>query len=181
MLEFAGEEFAADLGICDYADPIHHVYKHCQRHNMLVPAGLDERPHPLRPLPVDVKPEGTGDARRFQARIDAAPGWRPYYRRWVRAWDSPAPDTLVIRDEYALAQGAGVDFLWQTLLPCALEGETAVIRGERGIARIGIPPGCTARVEALPLVGGATQNRLAIHMPEKAGALEVRVLLEVTP
>ncbi|MHC4521199.1 MAG: heparinase II/III domain-containing protein, partial [Planctomycetota bacterium] len=56
VLEYAGQAFALDLGIGDYGDPIHLAYKHCQRHNMLVPVGTSERARPQNPLPFDVKP-----------------------------------------------------------------------------------------------------------------------------
>ena len=49
VLEFAGDTFAMDLGICDYGDPLSIPYKQCQRHNMLVPTGTTERPHPTNP------------------------------------------------------------------------------------------------------------------------------------
>jgi len=39
MLEFAGQAFATDLGVGEYDDPLHQLYKHAQRHNMLCPTG----------------------------------------------------------------------------------------------------------------------------------------------
>ena len=117
VLEYAGQAFALDLGIGDYGDPIHVTYKHCQRHNMLVPVGTSERTHPANPLPFDIKPTGRGDERMFHAQIDVTPGWNGAYKKWVRTWDSPSPETLTIRDEYELAQGDTVEFYWQTRLP----------------------------------------------------------------
>lgn len=177
VLEFAGQSFATDLGICDYGDPMSNVYKQAQRHNMLAPYGTPDRPRPLRPLPVDVGPAGEGDETRFYARIDATPGWGDFYKQWVREWDSPTPDTLVIRDEYELGRGDGVEFYWQTLLPCRLDGRTATIIGDKGIVTVTAPEGTSVRLEELPLHGGATQQRLTIRKEGVSGTLEVRVKL----
>jgi len=73
VLEFAGETFAFDPGSCDYSHPLAEELVHCERHNMLVPYGMPERPHPACPLPHDVKPVGAGDATAFRAEIDATP------------------------------------------------------------------------------------------------------------
>jgi len=177
VLEYAGETFAMDLGICDYEDPIHAAYKQCQRHNMLVPVGLSERACPQNPLPFDVKPAGRGDEKEFHASIDATPGWGSYYRTWVRHWDSPSPDVLVVRDEYELGKGTGVEFYWQTKLPVERQGHTAMIRGARGIVSVTAPADCTIRVEELPLADGAKHNRIAIHKEAIGGTLEVTVTL----
>lgn len=177
VLEYAGETFAMDLGICDYDDPIHAVYKHCQRHNMLVPVGMAERARPLNPLPVDVRPSGQGDERSFHARIDATAGWGDYYKKWVRTWESPSPDVLTIRDEYELAQGDAVEFYWQTYLPVEQAQDTVTIRGERGFATLSSPEDCTVRIDRLPLAGGAEHTRIAIHKPAPSGTLEITVHL----
>jgi hypothetical protein len=178
VLEYAGDTFAMDLGICDYADPIHAVYKHAQRHNMLVPVGTPERACPQNPLRVDVKPTGQGDEREFHASIDATPGWEGYYRKWVRRWDSPSPEEIVIRDEYELVKGTGVEFYWQTKLPVEQNDRTIVIRGQRGIATLSVPPDCTIRVEPLDLAGGDKHNRIAIRKDAVQGTLEVKIRLQ---
>ncbi|MCC6446041.1 MAG: heparinase II/III family protein [Armatimonadetes bacterium] len=177
VLEFAGDTFAMDPGTCDYSSPIADLVKNCERHNMLVPAGMPERPHPLCPLPVGVKPEGRGDTVAFCARIDAAPGWESYYRRWVRSWDSPSPDRLTIRDEYALSRGDAVEFYWNTCLKPHIEGRTVTIRGKRGTAVLEIPAGCSVRLDTLPLLGGDRQNRIVVRKESPEGVLEIRVRL----
>jgi len=177
VLEFAGETFALDLGTCSYTDPIHHQYRFCQRHNMLVPVGMPERAHPLCPLPMDVKPTGQGDETAFTARIDASPGWQGYYKRWVRTWESPSPDVIVIRDEYEVGKGTGVEFYWQTRLPVDVEGGAVRIRGKRGEAVVSVPEDCTVRLDTLPLMGGASYTRIAIVRGQPSGTLEVRVAL----
>jgi len=177
VLEFAGETFAMDLGICDYDDPIHNQYKQCQRHNMLAPVGMPERAHPQNPLPFDVKPAGNGNETEFHATIDATPGWEGYYKKWVRTWDSPSPDILVVRDEYEVAKGDGVEFYWQTNLSCAQEGHGVTITGARGTVRLNVPEDCQIRIDTLSLFGGKEQHRIAIRKGSPAGNLEVKVKL----
>jgi hypothetical protein len=180
VLEYAGQAFAMDLGIGDYGDPVHITYKHAQRHNMLVPVGTSERAAPQNPLPFDVKPTGHGDEETFRARIDATPGWNGYYRKWIRTWDSPSPETLVIRDEYELGKGSGVEFYWQTHLPVEKTGTGVIIRGDKGIAALTIPPDCSLRFDQLPLADGTTHTRIAVRKEAARGALEVTVRLRPT-
>lgn len=181
VLEFAGQAFALDLGICDYDDPVHAVYKHCQRHNMLVPVGMPGRAHPIRPLPLDVKPTGHGDDTVFHARVDATPGWASYYRKWVRTWGSPSPGVLVIRDDYALIQGDAVEFYWQTKLPVQQQGQSVVILGESGQVTLEPPAGCAIRIDQLALAEGETHHRIAIRKAGAEGSLEVKVRLGLRP
>jgi len=177
VLEYAGEAFALDLGIGDYDDPIHLLYKHCQRHNMLVPVGTPERAHPQNPLPFDVKPTGHGDEQAFHARIDATPGWSGYYKKWVRSWDSPSPETLVIRDEYELAKGTAVEFYWQTKLPVERRENSVLIRGIRGTVTLSAPRDCSVRIEKLDLADDEKHTRIAIRKDALQGTLEVTATL----
>lgn len=173
VLEFAGEPFAMDPGTCDYGDPLAGILKHCERHNMLVPFGMSERPHPPSPLNVDVKPQGQGDATAFEATINATPGWDGYYRAWTRTWRSPTPDTLVVRDEYELASGKGVEFYWQTMLPVMVDGRTVIIQGKRGAIALVTPEDCTVRVDELPLPNQKIQRRIVLRREAISGHLEV--------
>lgn len=179
VLEFAGETFAADLGICEYDDPIHYAYKSCQRHNMLAPVGTTERARPDNPLLADVKPTGRGSAKKFSARIDATPGWRGYYKKWVRTWESLSPERLIIRDEYELEKGDGVEFYWQTLLPCEQNGQTVTIKGRRGTVTITAPDDCAVRVETLPLAEGQEQQRIAVKKTGASGVLKMDIKLGI--
>ncbi|MBT7864712.1 MAG: hypothetical protein HN712_30680 [Gemmatimonadetes bacterium] len=176
VLEFAGDTFAMDPGTCDYSHPLAAVLKNCERHNMLIPYGMTQRPHPLCPLPHDVTPQGTGDSTTVRARIDLTPGWEEYYRRWTRVWDSPSPDRLSITDAYELIDGAGVDFYWQTRLPVTIDAERAIITGRRGRAQIEAPSGIVWELEQLPLLDGV-QHRLSLRQPGDAGTLTVQVRL----
>jgi hypothetical protein len=177
VLEFAGQTFACDPGTCDYSHPLSDILKHCERHNMLVPVGTATRPQPKNPLPFDIKPQGHGDARQFHAVIDATPGWEDYYKRWIRTWDSPGPDTLVIRDEYELAQGNGVEFYWNTAREVHVDGPTITLYGRRGSAIISVPPDCQVRVDELPMLEDESIRRIAICKSAPAGSLEVTVKL----
>jgi hypothetical protein len=181
VVELAGETLAFDPGTCDYSSPLAEIVKHCQRHSMLVPVGSVHRLRPASPLPGDVKPACTGDGCRFEARLDASTGWEGTYRRWVRTWDSPGPDTLVVRDEYEVQPGAGtgVEWYWQTEKAVEVRGRTVTVRGVRALARLEVPADCTVRVDELPLYGGRLQRRVAICRPDPAGSIEVRVSLSV--
>ncbi|HNS20596.1 MAG TPA: heparinase II/III family protein [Sedimentisphaerales bacterium] len=180
VLEYAGETFAMDLGICDYSDPTHAVYKHCQRHNMLVPVGTSVRACPQNPLPFDVKPGGQGDDQVFHATIDATAGWGGCYKKWVRRWDSSSPDVLVIRDEYELGRGTGVEFYWQTKLPVEQQGRTVIVRGARGTVTLTMPDDCAIRVEELALAEGDRHSRIAIRKDATHGTLDVVVRFSPT-
>ena len=152
ILECAGDSFALDFGVMDYANPVTDLLKQCQRHNMLTPWSDDERPKPQNPIPADAKPHGTGNATRFHATIDATPGWEGWFTKWHRTWDSPAPGQLVITDDWAVDKGRGVIFHWTTRLPIRLEGRRVVIQGCRARAEFDLPEGVEAVVEQLPLM-----------------------------
>lgn len=63
ILELDGKTFARDPGIRRYDNPMTIVLKTCQRHNMLVPIGTDERAHPENPIDRSVEIEAEGDNR----------------------------------------------------------------------------------------------------------------------
>ena len=176
VLEHAGETFALDPGMGDYSNPQHLQLKYCQWHNMLLPYGTAERPAPQNPLTPDVKPVGVGDARGFSARLNVTPGWEGWYRKWHRSWSSSQPDALTIRDEWELAQGEGVEFLWQTRLRATLQDGRVLLKGKRGQAILKVPPGCEARVEQ-DVGPMGVHHRVVFRNPAKAGTMEVVVQL----
>ncbi len=179
VLEFAGETFAMDPGTADYSRPLSGVLKQCQRHNMLTPFGVAERPRPANPIDVDVKPEVDGDDTRFSARIDVSPGWERYYRRWTRSWSSPTPQVLVVTDEYELVRGSGVEFRWQTELDVEIDGTCAKISGRNGVVRLDGPEGCALRVEEHALPGERRQRTIVFSRDGAVGRIEVRAELVV--
>jgi len=152
ILECAGDSFAADFGVMDYANPVNELLKQCQRHNMLTPWSEDERPAPQNPIRHDVKPAGHGDAHTFHATMDCTPGWEGWFTRWHRTWNSPAADTLTITDEWAVARGEGAIFHWTTPLPMVLQGDRVIITGRRATAEITLPADVETQIDHLPLL-----------------------------
>ena len=199
VLECAGDSFAFDFGVVDYANPVTELLKQCQRHNMLTPWSDDARPQPKNPIFADIKPLGSGDETKFHAKVDLAAGWEGWFERWTRSWDSPAPDHFVITDEWAVAQGKGVIFHWTTPLPMRLEGDRVIIEGRRATAQILIPAGVQAQIDHLPLQDprrtaveqdrrdiiqfgwklAETQPRLTLRQAGKSGTLQIEILLEL--
>jgi hypothetical protein len=197
ILECAGDSFAADFGVMDYANPVNELLKQCQRHNMLTPWSEDERPAPQNPIRHDVKPAGHGNAHTFHATMDCTPGWEGWFTRWHRTWDSPAADTLIITDEWAVARDEGAIFHWTTPLPMELQGDRVIITGRRATAEITFPADVEARIDHLPLFDprrraideqrrefiqygrphAETQPRLTIHQRGANGRLVVSVRL----
>jgi hypothetical protein len=189
VLEFAGDTLACDPGTTDYSSPFAIALKHCQFHNMLIPFGTRERAHPASPLPVDIRPVARGTKTRFEAEMNLASGWESYYRAWRRRWMSPSPDRLIIRDTYALREGEGVEFFWQTRLPVTVSGCTFTVRGRRGEAVVTVSEGCTVELERItlpgefPLEGGPVKqmkhHRVRIRRRGRNGAIEAAIRLFV--
>jgi hypothetical protein len=129
--------------------------------------------------------------------MDLTGGWEGWFSRWQRTWDSPAPDTFVITDEWAVAQGRGVIFHWTTQLPMRLEGNRVLIEGRRATAEITLPAGVEAQIDQLPLQDPRrtaveqgrrdliqfgwklpeTQPRLTLKQAGRSGTLRVTVRL----
>jgi hypothetical protein len=202
VLEFAGDSFAKDFGICDYSNPLANVMKHCQRHNMLVPCcDTGARPMPQNPIFADITPHGHGDETSFHATMELAAGWEGWFTRWTRTWDAPTPADLTITDNWALEKGDGVVFHWTTPLPISLDASNrrAIIEGRRGRAVLTWGEGIEAAVEALPLEEPVwkdvlrerkegylvttllpeTQPRLSLTQHGHSGKLTVQVKLEL--
>ncbi len=197
VLECAGDSFAFDFGVVDYANPITDQLKHAQRHNMLTPWSDDVRPKPANPIHVDIKPQGSGDATRFHASMDLRAGWDGWFERWTRTWDSPTPDVITITDDWAVAQGRGAVFHWTTRLPMRIDGNRVLIEGRRATAELTFPAGVEAQLDYLPLqdprrtaveqdrrdivqfgwAHAETQPRLTLRQPGRSGKLNVTVRL----
>jgi hypothetical protein len=182
VLEFAGDSFAMDFGVLDYANPVTDMLKQAQRHTMLTPWSDDARPHPANPIFADIRPIGSGDATRFHATMDATPGWEGWFSKWQRTWDSPTPETFVITDEWVVAKGRGVEFHWTTRLPMRRAGDRIIIEGSRARAELLIPAGVEVVLEELALLDprrrsvdtvyhGASNRRLESVAAQKHGSL----------
>lgn len=199
ILECAGDSFAFDFGVLDYANPVCDLLKQCQRHNMLTPWSDNERPRPQNPIRADVKPAGHGDETSFHATMDTTAGWEGWFTQWRRTWDSPAPDQLTITDKWAIAQGNGAIFHWTTRLPMKLDGNRVIITGRRAIATLTLPANVEAEIEQLPLLDprrrsidlqrremqqfgwdhAATQPRLTVRQRGRSGTLSIEVRLRL--
>ncbi len=177
VLEFAGDTFAMDPGTCDYSHPNSGLLKHCERHNMLIPTGIPQRPAPTNPLPVDVKPVAEGDKKSFKVEIDLSPGWEGLYRKWSRRFWSPEPNVLTITDDYELERGDGVAFLFNTPLDVEIRNGTVEIFGRKGMARVTVSEQCETVVETLPIDNSREQRRIAFHKQGKAGGIGVKIEL----
>lgn len=177
ILEYAGETYAMDSGTCDYSNPMSGILQFCQRHNMLVPYGMDQRPHPERPNHKDVKASGTGDDVSLFLEVDLGCDWNGIYRKWVRRLFSPTPEHLRIVDEYELDQGIGVVFFWNTMLPVEVEGKRILLNGKNGQLEIIFPQDCSVSVIPQQYLHGMVQNSIQIQRPEKSGKLEIDVYI----
>lgn len=190
VLEWAGDVLACDPGRHRFAgSPAAALVKHVELHNMLAPYGEfperphPELPHPTQPWPAGITAEGTGDESRFQARVDAVRGFEAYFNRWTRTYESPAPDRFTVTDDYAVAQGDGVDFFWQTTGQVEIGGGTVRIRARRGGCVLTLPPETSATVEVVAEEAAAegappvVHRRVRIRRPGREGKLSIHVQL----
>jgi hypothetical protein len=178
VLEFAGQTFAADPGTCDYSSPFSLLYTQCQYHNMLIPYGMEERPHPDSPVEVNVDIAGGGDETSLEISIPAGRAWSRFFKHWERQIASPNPDTLLITDDYEVDTALGVDFQWITRLEVEQSGQTAVIRGKNGTVRVSFPDDCPLTLKKLPGFGGSGFTAVTARRAGKSGILRVAVQLE---
>lgn len=179
VLEFAGETFAEDPGSWYYVSPLSGKLKQAQRHNMLIPVGIKgERPHAPHMLKKDVIPVGSGNEKSLNVEMDVSPGWEKYYKKWVRKWNSPSPDKLIITDEYELKKGDGVEFYWNTQLPVQIKGKIITITGKRGKVIIQVPKDCKIVIDHLELPKDKKQTRIALSKKGTKGKLEIKINLK---
>ncbi len=177
VLEYDGETFCMDPGTCSYASPISADVQKCERHNMLLPDGLVERPHPRSPLPYDIHYAAAGDETSFTAAADLTPGWDGFYALWKRVFTSPAPDAMTITDEYRALKGTGVRFCLSTRQSVQATDTGVVITGRKGSQVIvTAPQGSRIVVEELPLLEGV-QRRVSFVAEGLAGTLRTTFTL----
>lgn len=180
VLEYAGQTFAMDPGTCDYSSPYSMMYKYCQRHNVLVPAGSWERPAAENPSMETIAVEGTGDNDSLHVSLNAGKAYLRYYEQWNRKIDSDTPREFVITDTYSLKEGCGcdhVEFLWNTMLPVERQGDCVVITGENATVRIHIPENTTCELRVLEMFQNQHQNQVAFLCKQDAGQIVTRVEL----
>ena len=179
VLEFGGDTYAMDPGGKDYSESGAEEIKHCEFHNMLVPTGTAERPHAVIPSPEDIRPEGVGDEKAFNASIDPFPAWSMYYKKWDRSISSPSPDVFMISDDYELLKGDGVDFIWMTQLPVKVDdaSHTITLSGKNSFAVISVPEAAQISVDELPL-RKEKMTRIKIHITGIKNKIEISVKLK---
>ena len=174
VLEYANCTIAMDPGICRYDHPLTPVLKYAQRHNMLVPVGIEERARPDNPLGGHVDIDASGDGDQFHAKIDCTPGWAKYYRRWMREYESPRAAEIVIRDRYELLRGSGVAFLLQTIQPVNIDGREVFVGKAEGMVSITAPENARISMVELELPeSDAMQRCISFEMDGVSGAFEV--------
>jgi hypothetical protein len=185
VMEVAGEIFAMDPQIFSYSDPDSNLLKQAQRHNMLVPVGTVERPASPLVLPIDIKPSGKGNATSLNATINPTPIWTKFYRKWNRTWDSPTPNALTITDDYELAQGTGVEFLWSTDREVTQANGKIILIGKRARVTLTPPAGTTVRIDEISRAGDkrftGPYKRISIGKPGATGQLVMQVNTEILP
>jgi hypothetical protein len=173
-----------DPGSCDYSHPLSLLLKNCERHNMLVPWGTSERPHPEYPLLADIDVEAQGDEKSFSASIELGRGWEHFYVKWRREIQSESHDRLRITDSYELAPGAGasgVEHYWNTTLPVSIRDGVVRIRGAGLLLEMAIPAGCSCRVDELELLPegpghqAPVQRRIALRRQGSSGVIPVEL------
>lgn len=177
VYEYGGETFLMDPGICSYDNPISWELKFPDRHNMLIPIGGTEITSPENPLMCDVIPIALGNDKNFSASIDLSKTWTKGFLKWKREINSPDPETLIVKDEYLLAQGEGVSMNFSSPLDIRADEKYAYIKGEKGLLVIDIPDRCTVKIDSLPHPV-MTQNRLQIFKEGKKGEITVNMRMK---
>ena len=191
VIEFAGETFALDPGRhCYYGTSAAALVKNCELHNMLIPFGnfnvrpCPELPHPTKPFPRGIVAYGKGDKVNFNAFINPTLGYEKYFKLWKRFFISKSPEILTIKDVYHLANGDGVDFLWQTTLPVTITNNQIIIQGQKG--RCTITTGLDTHIGIEEVAREKKENcpekihrRIRIRKKGKVGFLEVKVFFEL--
>ncbi len=178
VYEYGGETFLMDPGICSYDNPISWDLKSPERHNMLIPMGRTELSKPKNPLMCDVIPEAYGDEESFTARTNLSETWVDSFERWVRTIDSPNSETVIIKDEYILRQGEGVQMVLNSPLEISKTSKFVFITGKNTRLEIEIPDDCSTEIDKLkhPVT---KHNRLKIIKKGTKGKICIKMVMKV--
>jgi len=174
VVEFAGEIFAADPGIGPYDEALSGLMKGINYHNMLIPTGRGVNTSPQNPLPGDVIPQAEKLVSGFRVEMDMTESWKSAYALWRRTWTSESPGMLIIKDDYDLKIGEGVQFLWITPLPVQNDDKTIVIKGNNGTCVLTLPENCTTRIEELKMPAGVICNKIIITNTLTVSSQEIK-------
>jgi len=146
---------------------------------MLVPFGMDERPHPEWPCRINIDVTGRGDSESLDLAVNAGSAWTKWYEKWTRRIVSPDPGEFEIIDDYALSDGEGVCFNWITALPVDITGNKALIKGKKGVVEVVFPAECKVSLEQLPIANGEFLNKITAMRNGKSGKIDVKAYLKI--
>ena len=180
ILEYAGQTFAMDPGTCDYSSSYSMIYKQCQRHNVLVPAGTKARVAAENPCMETISLLGNGDEQSLHVSLNAGKAYRQYYESWTRTIQSRQPNEFVILDEYELKEECGcdrVEFLWNTMLPVERREDRVIIHGQNGEAVVHIPESCHCELRRLEMFQEKFLNQIVFIRQGDSGI--IRTVIEL--
>lgn len=177
LVEYNGEEFLTDPGMVSYGDAKSRSLKMCDYHNMLLPSGLEENPHPKNPLPYSFSPEGSGDERELHLYMDMTPSFDGYYSCWKRSLDSENPGSLILTDEYAIKRGTGVTSLLNTWCQVRIKEGEVVLEGENSRCIIRLPEEIRAE-EAQHEIRGRLLHQIKLYREGRSGVIRLKFQFE---
>lgn len=177
LVEYNGEAYLSDPGMVSYGEAKSRSLKMCDYHNMLLPTGLSENPHPKNPLPYSFSPEGFGDEKELHLSMDMTESFDSCYSLWKRSIDSSCPSELVLTDEYSLKQGSGVMELFHTWLPVEETDGELVLKGEESRLVITVPEGMRAEVTAQEL-RGEELHQIKLYREGTQGTIRIQMKFE---
>ncbi len=177
LLEYGGEMFLTDPGMVSYGSAQSRALKMCDYHNMLLPTGTDERPHPSNPVPFSWMPRGTGDETELHVTMDPGVMFDQYYQSWTRDIDSARPGQLTVTDRYSLkaGKGTGVCQLFNTWYCPQIRNGGIELEGKNSICRIRIPDGVSFRV-----IERSVRNRTLYQLLLEREGSEGEIRLEIS-
>lgn len=181
LVEYNGEQYFTDPGMVSYGSAQSRSLKMCDFHNMLLPAGLAENPHPVNPLPYFFTPDGVGDEDELHLSMDMTPSFDKYFRQWKRSLDSKSPDELVLTDEYDLCLGSGAVVLLNTWFePHFTEGEI-ILQGRGSRCIIEVPKEIQAKAEKREIKDHSRDQvlyQLKLYRQGSSGKIQIKMRFE---
>lgn len=177
LVEYNGEGFLTDPGMVSYGEAMSRSLKMCDYHNMLLPTGLSENPHPKNPLPYSYTPEGSGDENELHLSMDLTESFDSCYSLWKRSIDSDSPSEIVLTDEYRLKKGTGVMELFNTWLPVEEKDGELFLNGTESRCVIAIPEGMKYELTGKEL-RGEELHQLRLYREGTEGTIVLRMRFE---
>ena len=176
MIEYAGETYAMDSGICSYASPFSHELKKEERHNVMVPLLKKGGYAHQKLVPEPLKVSATGDGNRFEFSVDLAPCWNGMFKKRTRQIVSESPDNIVLTDTFEVANECnGVRFFYLSPFPIELKDRLVSIHGTKAELTFAIPDGWEIQTERLTRVSAPDQYRLSLTNNTQQGELRLEI------